>query len=112
MHMVFVNFKGIDYNTTPIPYEYKSVYYGFSKLDFYINNTLLDVSHCRREFFKHSFLSDFVYIYLYYSRYPEFICPYVFLNSMIFGLYVTDITSSLLNKNQFNILEVDDVTKF
>ena len=112
MHMVFVNFKGIDYNTLPIPYEYVNIYYGFSKLDFYINNTLLDVSHCRREFFKHSFLINFVNINLYYSRYPEFICPYVFLNSYILGLYVTDITNSLLNKNQFNILEVNDLIKF
>ena len=64
------NFKGFDMSTKAVSFQnttFASInfMYAFSNLDFYMNNTLIEKSDCRREFFNFSqktFFYSFNYV--------------------------------------------------
>ena len=112
-YLFMYNFDGININTDCIQDNRDSLsdlifIYIFSKLDLYNNNNnLITESQCNKSLFekKSRFFSNLNKIFFNYVKYPESICPYVFLNSQIGFIYFVDITNSFLYKNLLNFID-------
>ena len=109
------NFKGFDMNAKPITFQNTTfvsinIMYAFSNLDFYMNNTLIKKSECRKDFFnlkEKSFFYSFNYVSFIYTKYQEELCPFFFHGSFAYEIYFTDVTNSYLSRNLLNFIEVD-----
>jgi hypothetical protein len=108
----FIHLKGIDIDVNKIDFFFQSsIEISFSKLDFYNNTKIINKQDCKINLFKnlHSIFSEFTYVILVYDKFPEFLCPYVFMNSSLYKIGIFDVSNSYLNKNRINFLEVDDI---
>jgi hypothetical protein len=106
--MNFYNLNGIEisknYSFHMLGY-YFNIFY--SKMDFYINKTLLKPDDCKESTFKDTYniLLSFYYFYTYYYvKYPKFLCPLVFNNSNLVQIVFYGISNSLINKNFLNFI--------
>lgn len=110
--LCMIYFKGIDINTHRILVKV-DFYFTSSKLDFYINNSLITKKECIMENFEsfdnsRTFFSNFGSIAFIGVSYKHPVCPFVFLNSNLYTVYFTDIANSFLNKNVLNFIDVNE----
>ena len=107
-----INFKGIDLNVNKIFSIFKrfSFIFVYSKLNFYLNNRLLQPADCSYDSFrtKTTFLSNFNSLTFYFVKYAENLCPYVFNQVFAQSISILDITNSFLNKNRLSFLTLND----
>ena len=112
LHLVaFVNMKGINIDTNKKKYFIPPmITFSFSKLDFYLNNTPIKSEECSMDLFKnyHQLFSDYNQLTIIYSKFPEFMCPFVFMNSLLYQATIFDVSNSFLNKNKIHFIEVTD----
>jgi hypothetical protein len=103
-----IYFNGIDIKTSEM--DFLQLYFLFSKLDIYSNNSLVGSNQCNNQTFKESkyFFANFNNIFLFYVKYPDYLCPLIFSNSVIYSIYFDDISNSYLNKNRLHFSEMDD----
>jgi hypothetical protein len=111
--VAFVKIKGIDVDAQKNIFKFQPpmLTFMFSKLDFYYNNTAIKKEDCNLEFFNkhHQLLSDYYKLSILYGKFPDFLCPFVFMNSTLYQVTLFDVSNSYLNKNRINFIEVNDI---
>jgi len=80
----------------------------FSKLDFYLNNTLINETDCEKLVGAKTFFYQFSWMVLINVKFPKFICPTIFTNSKMNSLEVNDISDSLIKRNKFNVINFNN----
>jgi len=108
------NFKGFNFkifsDSFRMDFSGFPIHFKNFRLEFYLNETLIDKSMCVKEnFIKNhpqpfgSFISAFFEEYISYS---QTVCPYVFMNTSLveFGMY--EISNSLIYMNQFGFIDI------
>ena len=117
--VVFTRIKGFN---TKLPYQRPGTSYGHlnvlflsSKFDFYLNGTKIDETNCKLSNFNEKY-DAFGPINIltidslnYYSKKT---CPYVFMNTRLNRLTLGQISNSLIIKNQFEFLDINQTNDF
>ena len=109
-NLCMVYFKGIDIKAKSQNLYKSQLYLIFSKLELYSNDSLIDPTQCNQNTFnrKYSFFASFNSIFLLYVKYPEYLCPLIFSNSVINYINFDDISNSFLNKNRLRFTEINN----
>ena len=115
--MNFYNLNGIEISKKNYAFDKLGYYFNifYSKMDFYINKTLLKPDDCKESNFKDTYniLLSFYYFYTYYYvKYPKFLCPLVFNNSNLVQIVFYGISNSLINKNLLTFINLNDSNNY
>ena len=111
--------KGFNYDRYKNIYKYleaQEVSVQFSRFEFYFNERLVDESLCVLSNFNNTKVEFFGTIKvlmmdsnIYYSKNT---CPFVFMNTKLIRLTLNQISNSLILKNQFGFIDVNQTSDF
>ena len=109
---VLQNIMGIECSLNINNQFTENLYIIYSRLDFFLKGELINKSNCNELIGANDFFKMYVNIEFINVRYPAFMCPTVFSrNELTEKITFYDISNSLLNKNQLNIITLQNVSR-
>ena len=104
--VIFQNLKGIE-NSNHIAKQFDSLLtIALSKLDFYLNKSLIKETECDRLVGADGFFASFRKLVLASVKFPTFLCPTILGHSPIDQISIDQISNSLINKNQLRFVTI------